>query len=308
MEDPTPFLSHPQTWTAKRKTLLAPDRDARVLVSAQACFLPVPKQGEAVFNPVLFNYQSEKKNPGVLTILATREGTSATIIDNARDAFETGSVWGQRLFYNLHGQRASLTGKRESDFRAGGGDALSGHIGPTVGPDQAGLNMVLLIQVPLKQKPRPQRMYAPMAAMDAAAAPAPGMARRARAEESNVENAVIGHGEMEGPYTEMDNLPIERDPKFPIRVTVQFYKATDNGVVSKDDLTEIKEQIDRVYAHGDAIGSLVTGGNMGRITEYEGAKVEPADWWDNFWRRHQRETGDDSTGDHLTNSTKADKS
>ena len=66
LENPAPYLSHASRWPAKKKSLLAPDRDARVLVSAQACFLPVPKQGQAVFNPVLFNYQSEKGNPAVL--------------------------------------------------------------------------------------------------------------------------------------------------------------------------------------------------------------------------------------------------
>ena len=293
LENPAPFLSHPEKWTAKRKTLLAPNRDVRVLVSAQACFLPVPKQGRAVFNPVLFNYQSEKNNPAVLTVLATREGTSSTIIDNARDPFDdTGNVWGQRLFYNLHGTRTSLTGTRESDFRKGGGDALSQQIGPTVGPDAGGMNMVLLIQIPLKQKPRPRPLVE--YEMDKVAQPAP-TAMRSRAAASNVENAVIGHGSVEGPYTEMDNLPIERDPKFPVRVTVQFYKATDNGVVSPDDVAEIAQQIGRVYGHGDAVGSLVTGGRTGRITEYEGVKTQPADWWDKFWARHKRETGDNES-------------
>ena len=57
-----------------------------------------------------------------------------------------------------------------------------------------------------------------------------------RRSKSDVENAVIGHGKIEGPYTEIDNMAIERDPRFPIRVTVQFYKATSNGVVSEKDL------------------------------------------------------------------------
>ena len=48
---------------------------------------------------------------------------------------------------------------------------------------------------------------------------------------SDVEEAVIGHGEVEGPFTEIDGLEIKRDDKYPIRVTVQFYKATSNGVV-----------------------------------------------------------------------------
>jgi hypothetical protein len=48
---------------------------------------------------------------------------------------------------------------------------------------------------------------------------------------SDVEEAVIGHGKVEGPFTEIDGLEIERDERYPIRVTVQFYKATSNGAV-----------------------------------------------------------------------------
>ncbi len=287
LQEPTAFLSHPGSWRGdKPKTLLAPHRDSKVLVSAQACFLPVPRHDKATFNPVLFNYQSYAKNPAVLTILATREGTSATIIDNTRDAFENGSLWGQRLFHNQGGQRASLTGERETDFTAHGGDTTN-TIGPSAPGTPHGLNMVLLIQVPLKQTPRPRRLYAMDKAM--AAAPAPSMMRsRAASVESNVENAVIGHGAMEGPYTEMDNLPIERDPSFPVRVTIQFYKATDNGVVSPSDMAAIKTQIDHVYAHSDSVGSLVTGGRTGRVTEYEGAHIQPADWWERFWADYER--------------------
>ena len=109
---------------------------------------------------------------------------------------------------------------------------------------------------------------------------------------SDVENAVIGHGDLEGPFTEIDNLAIERDPRFPVRVTVQFYKATSNGVVSKADMRAIKEQIDRVYSLSDSVGSLVTGGRTGRVTEYDGMKVQPPGWWNEFWRRHEQNTGD----------------
>src|SRR6185503_13655691 len=91
-------------------------RDSSVLVSAQAAFLPVPQQGQAEFNPVLFNYQSYQGDPAVLVIVATREGTSATIIDNTRDSFQSGFSWGQQLFFNQNGQRAGFTGERLSDF------------------------------------------------------------------------------------------------------------------------------------------------------------------------------------------------
>ncbi|HXV96875.1 MAG TPA: hypothetical protein VEC93_00525, partial [Anaerolineae bacterium] len=74
------YLSNPASWTGQETSLLA-EGDTHVLVSAQAAFLPVPAQGQAQFNPVLFNYQSYAGDPAVLVIVATREGTSATIID-----------------------------------------------------------------------------------------------------------------------------------------------------------------------------------------------------------------------------------
>ncbi|MCW6036903.1 hypothetical protein K4A83_11605 [Spirulina subsalsa FACHB-351] len=277
------YLHDPNSWAGRETSLLA-DRDTHVLVSAQACFLPIPQGGQAEFNPVLFNYQSMRNDPAVLTILATREGTSITVIDNTRDAFEAGATWGQRLFFNKNGDRASFTGQRLSDFQAEGGSSGSGPGAEAAGEE--GLNMVMLIQVPLKQK-YPMRLE--MEAGDMMMAPpaaAPMELRR-----SDVEAAVIGHGAVEGPFTEIDQLAIERDPQFPIRVTVQFYKATSNGVVVERDLREIREQIDRVYDDGDYVGSLVVDGVRGRPTEYDGDKVEPPDWWDAFWRRHEENTG-----------------
>lgn len=283
---PTQYVSFPNSWRSKNKSLLA-DRDSKVLVSAQACFLPVPQQGKATFNPVLFNYQSVSGDPAVLTILATREGTSTTVIDNKRDAFSNGSMWGQRLFHNAKGMRASLTGERLSEYRAKNPKSGTGNRNPK---EEGGMNMVLLIQVPLKQH-HPMQFGAggygggKGADMETAL---PSSKRSA----SDVENAVIGHGALEGPFTEFDNLNVEREPNFPVRVTVQFYKATSNGVVSEQDVKEIKQQIDRVYAMSDYVGSLVTDGETGRITEYEGCKVQPRDWWEKFWQRHEQNTGD----------------
>lgn len=282
------YLHEPGSWKGDKTSLLA-DRDSHALVSAQACFLPIPKSGDAKFNPVLFNYQSMKDDPAVLTILATREGTSVTIIDNVRDGFEAGGVWGQRLFFNDDGKRASLTGKRLSDVRL---DVASDPRAPKVEANgEAGMNMVLLIQVPLKQK-HPMRFdgYGMEGEMAAAPAMAGAKAESSRGV-SDVENAVVGHGALEGPFTEIDHLDVERDEKFPVRVTVQFYKATSNGVVSAKDLDDIKAQIDKVYADASYVGSLVTGGDTGRPTEYDGDKHEPAGWWSAFWRRYTENTG-----------------
>ena len=111
------------------------------------------------------------------------------------------------------------------------------------------------------------------------------------AEPSDVEEAVIGHGKVEGPFTEIDSLEIERDGRYPVRVTVQFYKATSNGVVSEQDLADIAEQINRVYKQADYVGSLVLDGPTGRPTEYSGPHAQPPDWWSVFWERHFQDTG-----------------
>ncbi|MBE7551611.1 MAG: hypothetical protein HS126_11120 [Anaerolineales bacterium] len=274
------YLTHPDSWVGQETSLLA-ERDSHVLVSAQAAFLPVPQQGQAEFNPVLFNYQSYQGDPAVLVIVATREGTSATIIDNTRDAFQSGFSWGQRLFFNQNGQRAGFTGERLSDFQSQTqpGQAVSAEV-----EEESGLNMVLLIQVPLKQKQ-------PQVYLDEMAEGAVMAAEPAPAQESDVEAAVIGHGPIEGPFTEIDNLAIERDERFPIRVTVQFYQATSNGIVSPADMEIIASQLKRVYSDAEYVGSLVVDGPSQRVTEYDGPKEEPADWWETFWQRFENNTG-----------------
>lgn len=275
-------LTKGESWGGEATSLLA-DRDTHVLVSAQACFLPVPPEGEATFNPVLFNYQARRRDPAVLTILATREGTSVTVIDGTRDRFETGGGPGQRLFFNAKGQRAILTGKRLSDFVADTKRDPAKQPAPEAN-EQSGLNMVLLIQVPLKQRhPMPRHWLG--------AEGAGGPQTKSAREKGDVENAVIGHGKVEGPFTEIDGMEIRRDARHPVRVTVQFYKATSDGVVTEKDMKEIAAQIDKVYQHADYVGSLVTQGHTGRPTEYDGPKTPRPAWWPGFWKRHELATG-----------------
>jgi len=254
------YLHDPTSWRGRENSLLAP-RDSVVLVSAQAVFLPIKDDGQATFNPVLFNYQSYAENPAVLAILCTREGTSATIIDNSRDPVPGAWSWGQRLFFNDDGMRASFTGERLSDFIEAGGDDT--HSVGAAGEE--GLNMVLLIQIPLEQ-PRPQSTWFDgVGGCDMACESAPCAQSRA----SDVEAAVVGHGELEGPFTEIDGLRIRRDENFPIRVTVQFYKATSNGIATEQDIREIYTQIQRVYDDASYVGSLVVP---------EPGSYRPTDW------------------------------
>ncbi|MEZ0228541.1 MAG: hypothetical protein ACAI25_07930 [Planctomycetota bacterium] len=262
------YLSTPLSWKGSRTSLLAP-RDTHALVSAQACFLPIPREGKAEFNPVLFNYQSYAQNPAVLAILVTREGTSATVLDNSRDVYQ----WGQRVFFNHKGEKAMLAAERK---------------GEKVDLPDVNLSQVLLIQVPLKQK-APARCAE---GMGGAPACAPMAAADCMKAESDVESAVIGHGKVEGPFIEMADLEIERDERFPVRVTVQLYKATSNGAVNEADMSAIAREIEGIYAKAESVGSLVTEGETNRPTEHSGSKVESATWWNDFWARHEKTMGD----------------
>jgi hypothetical protein len=254
-------------------------RDSHYLVSAQAVFLPIPSQGKAEFTPVLFNYQSFPGSPAVLTLLVSRQGTSTTIIDNRQNQASPVESWGQELYFNERGKRAPFSAERKTDVKA----RIDAQGGPQSEDDQSalakGADALFIIQVPLRQKARrsaPVMMGAasgagaPMAESAPAAAPAPAM-RAAAAPRSDVEQAVLGHGRIEGKFEEGQGLRLERDDRFPVRITIQFYKATSNGVVSPADLDAIATGIGNVYEHADYVGSLVIP---------EGDARRPTDWHD----------------------------
>jgi hypothetical protein len=245
------------------------ERDSHFLVSAQHVFVPLPKRGQAEFNPVIFNYQSAPGSPAVLTLLVTREGTSATVIENSRGD-QSYQGWGQQLFFNESGERATFTAERKSAVKAriaqGEGTAAD------EGALEEGADMMMIVQVPLKHRNVGflGGLGGSMADVPAAAAEGAPMARARRSRgASNVEQAVLGHGQAEGPFREMGGLELERDPRFPVRVTVQFYRATSNGVISAADLRAVKRQIDEVYENGDFVGSLVVP---------DGERTRPTDW------------------------------
>jgi hypothetical protein len=276
------FASRPESILGNGN-MLAP-RDSHFLVSAQAVFLPIPKSGKAQFNPVLFNYQSAPGSPAVLTILVTRQGSSMQVIENKGEDV-TAAGWGQELYFNNNGNRAAFTAERKSDVE----QRIAAQGGPKTDDDrsalQKGADILFLVQVPLKHHNLGRlggSMPGATAKGGAGPMPAPSAAPKADAaapaeKKSDVEQAVLGHGPNVGPFNEGHGLRFERDPKFPIRITVQFYKATSNGVVSDIDLDSISKSIGSVYEHAEFVGSLVLpDGDPRRPTAWQ--KV-PREWF-----------------------------
>jgi len=295
LEEPRRWLSRPEAGRIASGSLLAP-RDTHALVSAQAAFLPIPHGGKATFHPVIFNYQSSARNPAVLTILVTRQGTSLTVVDNARDSVSGGRSWGQRLFFNAAGERAPLTAERISDVQEKGVTS-NGESAASLGEDA---NLLLLVQVPLRYREPLRRAKAelalPMSAPSAAKLASAGSA-------ADMEVAVLGHGELQGPFTELDGLTVERDPRFPVRVTVQFYQAVSGPQVSAGQMAGLSSLVGKVYEKGDWVGSLVCPGpgDARRPTAWDGASPAPGpvSWWDfpglveRWWKggNHQEPVG-----------------
>jgi hypothetical protein len=290
------YLHEPTSWKGNAKSLLA-DRDTHVIMSAQACFLPIPKSDDSKFNVCIYNYQSSPGHPAVLAIVASVKGTSAQVLD--------GTHGGQKLFFNKDGKRCSFVGQRLTDNRLEQGKSTEG----PMTQEEKQQNMLLIIQVPLKST-RPERFLydafggppMPMMAMASAAAPA-SLSMMKRQRSVDIEDVIVKVGDEEGPFTEIGGVQIERDPSFPVRVTLQYYKATSNGAIDDASMQAISSQIKEARKNAVAIGSLVVRGDTGRVTEHN--KHAPAvvipPWWEEFWLMHSTLFGKEMTNQKAQN-------
>ena len=193
------------------------------------------------------------------------------------------SARGQRLFHNQNGQKASLTavgtGNDIKKVSESNPETKSGEAGAN-GID--GKSMVMLIQIPLKHDSN--GMFGGGIEEMAYALDAMPTAMRATTSLKEVE---IGYGEVEGPFVEIDGQKIERDHRFPIRVTVQQYVATEGRKIMKGDMEVIQDFINAVYKGADAVGSLVTEGKTGRVTEHNVQPIYRAwPWWGDWYFTH----------------------
>ena len=101
----------------------------------------------------------------------------------------------------------------------------------------------------------------------------------------DVEDAILSVGQEEGPFKEMGNLPLERDPRFPVRVTLQFYKTCSTGNIDEEVVKRVAEQLNEAKGNAKAIGSLVLREDSGRSTEWQDADKSLAipSWWESWW-------------------------
>ncbi|ETO06447.1 hypothetical protein RFI_30946 [Reticulomyxa filosa] len=109
-------------------------------------------------------------------------------------------------------------------------------------------------------------------------------------------------------WDELNGLSkIERDEQFPIRVTLQFYQSTSNGVVDADIMSNIAAMLQSSQKQADFVGSLVTQTDKNRPTEWVEEKSSDkyvvvkkllrdtfSEEWKNYFTIFEKEKFDDS--------------
>lgn len=240
----------------EQEGLYCAERDSHVIMSAQSCFVPVPQGGESKFSVSLFNYQSIADDPAVLVLVSSATGTSSQTVGDSSD--------GNALYFNDAGKKCPFVAARLADDREqrGVGEAVDSK---TLTGEEAARNCLLIIQVPLKpQKERP--VFDVCYQMESCCAPLDFQCDEGSVETSDIDHAVLRVGDSEGEFPPLPAKMV-RDTRYPVRVTLQYYKATSNGVFSSDAMADVAQQLLAARRFGENVGSLVTQGDTGRPTE-----------------------------------------
>lgn len=232
------------------KSMLCKERDDMILTSAQYCVLPL-NQGTCEFNVNLYNYQSSSSSPAVLVIVASANGSSAQAIYGGTTA----------LYFNNAGKAANFVAERLKDERKRLGKAIEGKMDK----DEQERNALFIYQIPLKvRSPPPTFVLYGTASLDKCCA-TNSMTFGSRSR--GMDNAVLSVGKSHSDFKGITNCDIERDPQFPIRCTIQFYKVTDEEDVPVEEFKDMAQTIERIYSSTDKRGSLVVE-NSDRKTEW----------------------------------------
>jgi len=236
------------------KSLLCEERDEVILTSAQYCILPL-NNGTCEFNVHLYNYQSRAETPGVLVIVASSQGASAQAIYGGTTA----------LYFNNAGKAANYVAERLKDERKRLGKAIEGKMDK----DEQERNALFIYQIPLKVPENLIYDYSDDECFDEECEDDEDDCIDGETSQKprGMDNAVIRVGKTHSEFQGIKNAEIERDPQFPIRCTIQFYKVTDEEDVPLEEFKDMAKNIERIYKSTDQSGSLVTE-NSDRKTEW----------------------------------------
>lgn len=251
-------------------------RDSVVLTSSQCCVIPVDKS-TTEFAVQLFNYQSSNNSPAVLVILVTKDGTSTQIIQSSN----------QKLFFNDNGKARWFTAERLQDYRERNTGQTQEKVNSykEMKSNEKLENTIMMIQVPLKvaNQTRTSGLYDMGLSYESKGLSmfnCENSARREcksyfcsvrqkckREEGRGMDMGMVGLGTINGDFIGTKGLKLERDTRFPIRCTFQYYRVTDKESISEHDIQDIASQLSQATNKAVASGSLVSNPDTGRTTE-----------------------------------------
>lgn len=238
-------------------------RDDKILVSAQDCLLPL-KDGQVAFNVRIHNYQYDQDDPAVLVVVASPHGTSAQLLTEYK----------QKIYFNKCNKKAPYVAKRLKDVRAEAGKALEGDMDQ----EEKENNVLFIFQIPLKQKERPKRNfyesasfgYQPKGIMLECCAMSTNSVSRSKSMARGIDHAQLSVGDSVGSWNGTSSkYTLERDARYPIRCTIQYYRVTDSPDIPDDVIEDMSKQVWKLYDEAplDQKGSLVVNPPSGRLTE-----------------------------------------
>ena len=219
-------------------------RDAHILSSAQCCLLPCKENSSINFSVDLYNYQSIDDDPAVLVITSSKEGTSIQVLDSHNE----------KLYFNDNGEAYDFKAERLADVRKRrtGEDHEVVTKYSDMSSEEKLENTIMVFQIPLKRKQK--IVYRGMCEADCCTTCAP-IYRSAQAK--GVDMAVLSKGNHKGKYKGTKNLELERDTRFPIRCTFQWYRVTDSSSIDEAVVQDIANQFRLFEENAAAYGSLV---------------------------------------------------
>ena len=229
-----------------------------MLTSSQACVLPLEASGEVEFVPQIYSYQGRQDDPTVLMIVASNQGTSAHLLTGRQ----------QKLMFNRGGKATKFLAKRLQQDRAERNVSLQG----AMTSDETDRNSLFLVQIPLKQSPviSSSHMFSPVyqsATMNCSAAVSfstfgdcqEQCRTKLKSKSRGMDHAMLRASDnIEGDFSDFKDKRLERDDRFPIRMTVQYYRVTDDPRLRSEDVADMATKITNIYKVGRSSGSLVT--------------------------------------------------
>lgn len=280
------------------------ERDTEILTGAQCCMLPCEDNGRVEFAVNLYNYQTTNENPAVLVIVATKDGTSAQVLNRQTT----------QLLFNDKGRARNFVIERLKDVREKRTGVKQEKVKTfkEMKTEEKAENAILIFQVPLVV-PKPKR-GAMLGSMYGGGLESYCMSNSYGEEEcdqleggmdmfggggdsdnefwdeedneepetvfksvnkcksknkvkgSGMDMGVISLGEDKGEYKGTEGKKLVRDTDYPIRCTYQFYRVTDEDHITLENVVDIKEQLDTATSDSVASGSLVTS-DSNRTTE-----------------------------------------